>query len=61
VIDDVITTGGSTIKAVVALREAGLRVDSGICILDREEGGQENLAKEGVEMYSLWKKSDFLI
>lgn len=61
VIDDVITTGGSTIKAVVALREAGLRVDSGICILDREEGGRENLAKEGVEMYSLWKKSDFLI
>jgi orotate phosphoribosyltransferase len=59
VIDDVITTGGSTLKAVQALRDAGLTVTSGICILDREEGGRENLAKEGVTMFSLWKKSEF--
>ncbi|TGN17870.1 orotate phosphoribosyltransferase [Leptospira idonii] len=59
VIDDVITTGGSTIKAVKALREAGIQVTKGICILDREEGGKEALEKEGIRMVSLFKKSEF--
>ena len=59
VVDDVITTGGSTLKAVSALRDIGISVKNGICILDREEGGFEALAKEGVRMYSIFKKSDF--
>jgi len=59
VVDDVITTGGSTLKAVESLREAGLSVDSGICILDREEGGRELLESNGIRMYSIFKKSDF--
>lgn len=59
VVDDVITTGGSTLKAVQALRESGIQVTQGICILDREEGGRENLKENGVEMYSIFKKSDF--
>jgi orotate phosphoribosyltransferase len=60
VIDDVITTGGSTIKAVNALRAAGIEVTKGICILDREEGGKEALEKVGVHMESLFKKADFI-
>jgi orotate phosphoribosyltransferase len=60
VIDDVITTGGSTIKAVNALRASGIEVTKGICILDREEGGKEALEKVGVHMESLFKKADFL-
>ncbi|MCC5813429.1 MAG: orotate phosphoribosyltransferase [Leptospira sp.] len=59
VVDDVITTGGSTLKAVEALREAGLEITQGICILDREEGGWEYLKENGITMYSLFKKSDF--
>lgn len=59
-VDDVVTTGGSTIKAVEALREQGLLVQHAICIIDREEGGKENLASIGVELYSLFKKSDFI-
>ncbi len=59
VVDDVITTGGSTLKAVEALRASGIAVDKGICILDREEGGFEALAAEGVQMHSIFKKSDF--
>lgn len=59
VIDDVITTGGSTLQAVEALREAGVRIDQGICILDREEGGRELLLENGIEMHTLFKKSDF--
>jgi orotate phosphoribosyltransferase len=59
VIDDVITTGGSTLQAVEALREEGILVSQGICILDREEGGRELLLENGIEMYSLFKKSEF--
>lgn len=60
VIDDVVTTGGSTLKAVQAFRSQGLQVQYGICIIDREEGGKEALEAEGVTLLSLWKKSDFL-
>jgi orotate phosphoribosyltransferase len=59
VVDDVITTGGSTIKAVEALRRAGIEVNEGICILDREEGGLEALLDINVKMFPVFKKSDF--
>lgn len=60
VLDDVVTTGGSTLKAVDAFRNAGKIVQYAICLIDREEGGKENLEKENVKLFSLWKKSDFI-
>ncbi|MCE9499970.1 MAG: orotate phosphoribosyltransferase [Leptospira sp.] len=60
VVDDVITTGGSTIKAVEALRRAGIEVNSGICILDREEGGAEALLEIGVTMHPIFRKKEFI-
>jgi len=60
VVDDVITTGSSTLMAVEILREAGIQVTEGICILDREEGGREILEQNQVRIHSLFKKSDFL-
>jgi orotate phosphoribosyltransferase len=44
ILDDVITTGGSTITAIERAREAGLIVDRIIALIDREEGGRENIA-----------------
>ncbi|MCX5857565.1 MAG: orotate phosphoribosyltransferase, partial [Deltaproteobacteria bacterium] len=44
ILDDVITTGGSTITAIERAREAGLIVDRVIALIDREEGGRENIA-----------------
>lgn len=41
IVDDVCTTGDSTIKAIQASREAGLRVLGAICLVDREEGARE--------------------
>ncbi|MDA8125641.1 MAG: orotate phosphoribosyltransferase [Deltaproteobacteria bacterium] len=43
IIDDVITTGGSTITAVERAKEAGLVIDRVIALIDREEGGKENI------------------
>jgi len=45
IIDDVITTGGSTITAIEIARAAGLKVDRVIALVDREEGGRENIRK----------------
>jgi len=44
ILDDVITTGGSTIAAIVRAKGAGLVIDRVIALIDREEGGRENIA-----------------
>jgi len=45
ILDDVITTGGSTIQAIERAREAGLEVELVIALIDREEGGREAVEK----------------
>ena len=45
IIDDVITTGGSTITAIERARGAGLVIELVIALIDREEGGRENIAR----------------
>ena len=45
IIDDVITTGGSTITAMEIARDAGLVIDRVVTLIDREEGGRENIEK----------------
>ncbi|MCO5143960.1 MAG: orotate phosphoribosyltransferase [Oligoflexia bacterium] len=53
VLEDVVTTGGSSIKAVEKVREAGFKVESIITVVDRLEGGRECIEKEGVRLFSL--------
>ncbi len=60
IIEDVVTTGGSVLRAIKLLRNAGLNVNRVICVVDREEGGKENLEKEGVELISLIKARELL-
>jgi orotate phosphoribosyltransferase len=45
ILDDVITTGGSTITAIEAIKEAGLIIDRVVAFIDREEGGRENILR----------------
>ena len=45
VLDDVVTTGGSTLRAIEAVEAAGHEVVAVICLVDREQGGAENLAR----------------
>jgi len=58
VIEDVVTTGGALIAAVEALRAAGLVVERALCVLDREEGGEEGLAELGVRLEPLFRRAD---
>lgn len=60
-VDDVVTTAGASLKAVAALRAAGLIVRTAVCVVDREEGGAEALRGEGIELHGLFKKSDFIL
>ncbi len=41
VVDDVCTTGGSTITAIEAVRAAGMQVAAVLCLVDRQQGGRE--------------------
>ena len=59
-VEDVITTGGSLIQASRRVFEAGLVPLGVIVLVDREEGGSENIEKEGIKVVSLFKKSDLV-
>ena len=54
VLEDVVTTGGSSLKAVNQLREAGYQVDRVVTIVDRQEGGLETMTAAGLELRSLF-------
>lgn len=59
VVEDVITTASSAIKAITALRAHGLMIDNVLAMVDREEGGEKNLSDIGVKLNSLFSLSDF--
>ena len=56
VVDDVITTGGSTIKAIDAIEAEGGRVAAALVLVDREEGGREAIEERGVPVYALFTR-----
>ena len=58
VLEDVITTGGSSLKAVKKLREAGLLVNRVITIIDRQEGGDLAMKNAGLDLVSLFLLKD---
>lgn len=60
VIEDVITTGASALKAVEAVRAAGGTVAGVLALVDREEGGREALEREGLQVVSLTRVSEIL-
>jgi orotate phosphoribosyltransferase len=61
VVDDVITTGGSTIKAIEAVQKLGLRVSRVVVLVDREEmNGRQSIAKLCPEVESLVKRTEVM-
>jgi orotate phosphoribosyltransferase len=59
-IEDVITSGGAAIAAVEALREAGLTCRTAVCVVDREEGGADALARIAVRLRPLFRASELV-
>jgi orotate phosphoribosyltransferase len=60
VIEDIATTGQSAVDAAEALRDAGAVVNRVLVVVDREEGGSENLADHDLELQSLVTASELL-
>ena len=61
VLEDVTTTGGSSIKAVEKIREAGYVVERVITIIERGEGAEDAMKDAGLELHSLFTLKDFAI
>lgn len=60
IVEDVVTTGGSSMKAVRRAEEEGLVVLGIVALVDREEGGRENIEAEGVWLRSIFTKSQLV-
>ena len=60
IIEDVITTGGSIVSSVELFRAAGLVVEDAIVLLDRQQGGIENLREAGIRVHSVLELGDVL-
>lgn len=60
VIEDVVTTGGSALQAIEAVRALGCDVKKVLAVVDREEGGRENLSAQGLHLESIFTASELL-
>jgi orotate phosphoribosyltransferase len=60
IIEDVVTTGGSSMKAIQAVEELGCKVTRVLAIVDREQGGKENLKEKGYRLESIFTAKELL-
>jgi orotate phosphoribosyltransferase len=58
-LEDVVTTGGSSLKAVASLKEAGAEVVGIVALVDRQEGGAETISAAGLPLVTIATKADF--
>jgi orotate phosphoribosyltransferase len=59
-VEDVVTSGGAAVSAVEVLRNAGLECRTAVCVVDREEGGVDELARHGVRLRPLFRVGELL-
>jgi orotate phosphoribosyltransferase len=60
IIDDVVTTGGSTIQAIERARSEGLEVVKAVILVDRQEGGLENLREHVTDVTAIITRDDLM-
>jgi orotate phosphoribosyltransferase len=59
-VEDVVTSGGAAVAALEVLREAGLECRIAVCVVDREEGGVDALARRGARLVPLFRAGELL-
>ncbi len=59
-LEDVVTTGGSTLKAAAKLRDAGYVTPAVVALVDRLEGGREGIEAGGLALHSIFTRDDFI-
>lgn len=60
IVEDVATTGGSTLRVVSALRDRGATVSRAVVVVDRDEGAVGMLSENGIELISIFKAKDLI-
>ncbi len=60
IVEDVVTSGGSSLKAIKRAEEEGLKVLGVVTLVDREEGGRENIEKAGYWLKAIFTKSEIV-
>jgi len=58
VVEDVVTSGGQVVTSVEQMRELGLVVNNGVCVIDRQQGGAEHLATIGCSLRSVFTMAE---
>ena len=58
IVEDVVTSGGQIIESTRMIRDIDGIVDFALCVIDRDAGGREKLAADGIELISLFRKRD---
>ena len=59
-LEDVVTTGGTLITSCERVRDAGFTVSGILCVLDRQEGGTENLAEAGFSLQAIFTRAQLV-
>jgi orotate phosphoribosyltransferase len=59
ILEDVVTSGASSLRAIEKAREAGLQVLALICLVDRDEGGRAAIEETGTPVFSVFRRGDF--
>jgi orotate phosphoribosyltransferase len=60
-VEDIVTSGGALLEAIAAVRDAGLVVRTAVCVVDREEGGADALARHAVRLRPLFRAKELPI
>jgi orotate phosphoribosyltransferase len=60
VLEDVVTTGGSSLRAIKQIEQAGLNIQGVLVLVDRLEGGRQAIEAAGYDFYALFSRGDFI-